>query len=307
MPLTDLSKGSTAKDSPWMEKEEAVFEALKDALTLESGLRHRRMDQQFVPNCSQHRIGTVQQRLNGPYRRQHLCVIVLESVRHTLDHSVPRPKIIRTIYRLEENIVTPTIVQHPGRIQVLPKAMSCIAGQHEREEHERFEIRLHSFDSTMTQEQDSEEIEVEFLKLFTYDELQDGKVWSNVILRLEIVCGNLLHYDKVRKFGKQRFRVASDPWKERKESTQLHSNLRDTADHPCEAKAIIHPDGSRRAFDLWEMVGLEPLYHGNKYLLTAIDYATSKAYTKHISVDGSHKREDWDLNQRLGCTLFYLQ
>src|SRR5579859_7287815 len=198
-----------------------------------------------------------------------------------------------------------------------------------------------------------------------------------------------------------RYIVATDVWKEG--GKELDSCV------PCQlfkstpsatSTAMIHPFGRRRAFELWEMDWVGPLVetnHGNKYLLTAIDYATSKAYAKayparsgeaavamvrhiiyscgkpsqiitdngeefrgsefeayvkkyeikhdhtspghpqtngkverlnhelvqrlqRISVDGPHKREDWDLylpqallafhahrNQRLGCSPFYLQ
>jgi transposase InsO family protein len=47
--------------------------------------------------------------------------------------------------------------------------------------------------------------------------------------------------------------------------------------------ATIHPHGKKRAFDFWELDWIGPLVettHGNKYILTAIDLATSKAYAR---------------------------
>jgi transposase InsO family protein len=47
--------------------------------------------------------------------------------------------------------------------------------------------------------------------------------------------------------------------------------------------ATIHPHGEKRAFDFWEMDWIGPLVEttrGNKYILTAIDLATSKAYAR---------------------------
>ena len=221
---------------------------------------------------------------------------------------------------------------------------------------------------------------------------------------------NALHKD-LGHYGKKttmdavadRYIVATDLWKEG--GKELDSCIpcqlfKPTPSAAVKATATIHPYGSRRAFDLWEMDWVGPLIEtprGNKYLLTAIDYAAAKAYAKpypkrsgeaavamarhiiytcgkpsqiitdngeefrgsefeayvkkygikhdhtspghpqtngkverlnyeliqrlqHISVDGSHKQEDWDLylpqallafhahkNQRLGCTPFYLQ
>ena len=47
--------------------------------------------------------------------------------------------------------------------------------------------------------------------------------------------------------------------------------------------ATIHPHGKKRAFDFWEIDWVGPLIetaNGNKYILTAIDLATSKAYAR---------------------------
>src|SRR5579859_1657502 len=81
-----------------------------------------------------------------------------------------------------------------------------------------------------------------------------------------------------------RYIVATDVWKEG--GKELDSCV------PCQlfkstpsatSMATIHPFGCQRAFERWEMDWVGPLVemnHGNKYLLTAIDYATSKAYAK---------------------------
>jgi len=232
-------------------------------------------------------------------------------------------------------------------------------------------------------------------------------VWEKDLFKKVV---NALHKD-LGHYGKKttmdavadRYIVATDLWKEGGKELdscipcQLFKPIPSTA---AKATATIHPYEPTGAFDLWEMDWVGPLIEtsrGNKYLLTAIDYATSKAYAKaypkrsaeaavdmtrhiiytcgkpsqiitdngeefrgsefeayvkkygikhdhtspghpqtngkverlnyelirrlqHISVDDTHKQEDWDLylpqallafhahkNRRLGCTPFYLQ
>jgi transposase InsO family protein len=81
-----------------------------------------------------------------------------------------------------------------------------------------------------------------------------------------------------------RYIVATDIWGDRAKELdacvpcQLYKpSLAPSAKH----NATIHPHGKKRTFDFWEMDWVGPLAetaHGNKYILTAIDLATFKAY-----------------------------
>ena len=97
---------------------------------------------------------------------------------------------------------------------------------------------------------------------------------------------DLGHYGKKTTLDNiaDRYIVATDIWREG--GKELDSCV------PCQlykptpsaaSTATIHPFGLRRAFELWEIDWIGPLIetnHGNKYILTAIDYITSKAYAK---------------------------
>src|SRR5579859_4055106 len=101
---------------------------------------------------------------------------------------------------------------------------------------------------------------------------------------VEAIHKDLGHYGKQQTLDAldKRFIVATDLWREGKKlldmckACQLFKLVSSTAE-----TATIHPYGEQGAFDLWEMDFVGPLVttkKGNKYLITAIDYATSKAF-----------------------------
>jgi hypothetical protein len=121
-------------------------------------------------------------------------------------------------------------------------------------------------------------------KLFTKDNkavIFNGEEAQVVI---ELVHKDLGHYGKeVTKDGvKKRYVVARDVWEKGEKvldacvPCQLHKRPKNTTE-----TATIHPYGVKDPFGLWEIDFVGPLtitYGGNLYLITAIDYATSKAH-----------------------------
>ena len=110
--------------------------------------------------------------------------------------------------------------------------------------------------------------------VFTLDDLKST---------IESVHKDLGHYGKKTTLDgvKQRYEVASDLWEEGGKvldsciPCQLYKRVPDTT-----TTATIHPYGVKKAFELWEIdfVGqLLKTNHGNMYIITAIDYATSRA------------------------------
>ena len=98
---------------------------------------------------------------------------------------------------------------------------------------------------------------------------------------IEDVHKDLGHYGKRTTTNgvRQRYEVATDLWKEGEKvldaciPCQLYKNV-------PEQVAPIHPYGTKKAFELWEIdfVGhLPETPRGGKYLITAIDYGTSRA------------------------------
>lgn len=83
-----------------------------------------------------------------------------------------------------------------------------------------------------------------------------------------------------------RYIVAVDLWKEgvkELDSCIPCQLFKPTPSPAAKATATIHPYGIRGAFDIWELDWVGPLPRtddGNRFLLTAIDYATSKAFAK---------------------------
>jgi hypothetical protein len=100
---------------------------------------------------------------------------------------------------------------------------------------------------------------------------------------IEMVHKDLRHYGKLvtKEAVKKRYIVARDVWEKGERildaciPCQLYKRLQETT-----ATATIHSYEIKEPFALWELdfVGLiETSYSGNRYLITAIDYATSKA------------------------------
>jgi len=105
---------------------------------------------------------------------------------------------------------------------------------------------------------------------------------------IEAVHKDLGHYGKKTTLNavKQRYEVASDLWEEGKKildsciPCQLYRPVPNTA-----ATATIHPYGVKKTFELWEIdfVGALPRAHsGNRYMITAIEYATSRAIARAL-------------------------
>jgi len=127
------------------------------------------------------------------------------------------------------------------------------------------------------------------------DALHEKESGFRVILEKELFekVVNALHKD-LGHYGKKttmdavadRYVVAMDLWKEGEKELDLCipcQLFKPTPSAAVKTTPTIHPYGPRRAFDLWELdwVGtLVETNHRNKYLLTAIDYATLKAYAK---------------------------
>jgi len=103
---------------------------------------------------------------------------------------------------------------------------------------------------------------------------------------IEAVHKDLGHYGKATTLDavKTRYEVASDLWEEGRKV--LNSCI------PCQLyervlppTAPIHPYGAKKAFELWEIdfVGsLLKTNDGNRYIITAIDYATSRAIARAL-------------------------
>ena len=105
---------------------------------------------------------------------------------------------------------------------------------------------------------------------------------------IEAVHKDLGHYgvNTTLDAVKARYNVASDLWKEGRKvldsciPCQLYKRVRDPT-----ATSIIHPYGTKNAFELWEIDFVGSLLKtngGNRYILTAIDYATSKAIARPL-------------------------
>ena len=103
-------------------------------------------------------------------------------------------------------------------------------------------------------------------------------------LVIELVHKDLGYYGKeVTKDGvKKRYVVARDLWEKGEKvldscvPCQLHKRPKNTTE-----TAAIHSYGVKDPFGLWEIDFVGPLvltHSGNLYLITAIDYATSKAF-----------------------------
>ena len=125
-------------------------------------------------------------------------------------------------------------------------------------------------------------------------EIREGKLWHKskdipVICEaeearkvIEATHKDLGHYGKRTTLDavRKRFIIASDLWEEGKVldscvPCQLHKNTPKTTE-----TATIHPYAVQKPFALWEIDFVGPLVKkplGNEYLITAIDYATSKA------------------------------
>jgi len=103
---------------------------------------------------------------------------------------------------------------------------------------------------------------------------------------IEAVHKDLGHHGKVTILDsiKQRYDAASDLWKEG--SKVLDSCI------PCQlyerivAPTVpIHPYGVKNPFELWEIDFVGPLLKTNsvkRYVITAIDYATSRAIARSL-------------------------
>jgi hypothetical protein len=100
---------------------------------------------------------------------------------------------------------------------------------------------------------------------------------------IEMVHKDLGHYGKLitKEAVKKRYIVAPDVWEKGERildaciPCQLYKRPQKTTE-----TATIHPYGIKEPFPLWEIDFVGPIevsYSGNRYLITAIDYATSKA------------------------------
>ena len=131
-------------------------------------------------------------------------------------------------------------------------------------------------------------------------ELRDGILYNSelntpVIITLEdlkntieAVHKDLGHYGKRTTLDavKERYEVALDLWKEGRKvldsciPCQLYQRVPDPT-----ATTTIHPYGTKNAFELWEIDFVGALLKtngGNRYIITAIDYATSCAIAKAL-------------------------
>jgi transposase InsO family protein len=115
--------------------------------------------------------------------------------------------------------------------------------------------------------------------------ITDGAFFDEVVGAMHKDLG---HYGKRTTLDgvASRYIVATDIWRDGAKELdacvpcQLY---KPTPAPSAKLNATIHPHGRKRAFDFWEIdwVGaLIETVNGNKYLLTAIDLATSKAYAR---------------------------
>ena len=210
----------------------------------------------------------------------------------------------------------PKISYRPGRLQTVPDSLSRISGQREEGEPASadrfFEVEEEDTHNKKPRIRHDSEYFGKIMRYLKAEEIEEEEIREGALL-YELKEDALYHretgfrvifekdlFDKVvnavhkdlRHYGKKttldavadRYIVATDVWKEGGKT--LDSCV------PCQlfkstpsatSTATIHPLGRQRAFDLWEMDWVGPLVetnHGNKYLLTAIDYATSKTYAK---------------------------
>jgi hypothetical protein len=126
-------------------------------------------------------------------------------------------------------------------------------------------------------------------------ELRDGVLYNSelstpvistledLISTIELVHKDMGHYGKRTTLDavRERYEVASDLWEEGGKvldsciPCQLYKRVPDAT-----TTATIHPYGVKKAFELWEIDFVGKLLksnNGNRYLITAIDYATSTA------------------------------
>ena len=212
-------------------------------------------------------------------------------------------RLVRFMYDIEH--YDPKFIYHPGHLQKVPDALSRMPGLmeegdpadtshlYELAEAERifdsirviiprrirFYQQLHNY-----LKNDSSDVY----------ELKEDKIWNKQLgthvvytpqsLR-EVVClvhKDLGHYGKRATFHivKERYEIAMDlSWEEGENELNSCVPCQLYRSPPCYYPRI-HPYGTKKAFEMWEIdfVGtLKLSKHGNKYIITAIDYCTWKA------------------------------
>jgi len=218
-------------------------------------------------------------------------------------------RLVRFINDIEH--FDPKFIYRPGHLQKVPDSLSRMPGLKEEgdpadtshlfevEQSEsifefakvvvpqkiKFYVKLHDSLKRNTASGD----------LAMYELGKDGKLWNRQLrtpvifstedLRkiVQLVHKDLGHYGKRVTFHstKQRYEIATDlSWVEGEKV--LNSCI------PCQLYRPsprdyprIHPYGTKRAFEMWEIDFVGPFRiskHGNRYLITAIDYCTGKAF-----------------------------
>lgn len=205
----------------------------------------------------------------------------------------------------------PKFIYHPDHLQKIPDALSRMPGLKEEgdpvdtshlfeiEQSEsifeatkivvprniEFYVKLHDSLKRNTTSEDSALYELDKDEKLWNRQLRTPVVFSPKDLRaiVQLVHKDLGHYGKRVTFhaAKQRYEVATDlSWEEGEK--ELSSCIPCQLYHPAPHDyPRIHPYGTKRAFEMWEIDFVGPLRiskHGNKYIITAIDYYTWKAF-----------------------------
>ena len=179
--------------------------------------------------------------------------------------------------------------------EIVPEDTPDLDPQHSstrREHNVKYYSKLRKYLKALDIVNDADEVVKQIS--FNY-ELRDGVLYhselgTSVVIMLEdlksiieAVHKDLGHYGKRTTLEgvRQRYVVGSDLWEEGGKvlnsciPCQLYKRPAKTADN-----ATIHPYGAKDPFQLWEIdfVGkLIKIMAGNRYIITAIDYATSTA------------------------------
>ena len=219
-------------------------------------------------------------------------------------------RLARFMYDIEH--YDPKFIYRPGHLQKVPDALSRMPGLTEQgdpaDTNHLFELSEAKkiFDSIEVitprtikfykQLHKYLQSESKYAESEIY-ELKDDKIWNRQLetqivyhpddLRnvVQVVHKDLGHYGKRVTFHgvKQRYEIATDlSWEEGEK--ELSSCIPCQLYRPSQRHAFparIHPYGTKRPFQMWEIDFIGPLRiskKGNQYLITAIDYGTSKAF-----------------------------
>lgn len=156
----------------------------------------------------------------------------------------------------------PMFVYRPGKLQVVPDALSQMSGLHEGEPADT--------DKFLAVDEEGKEriivTDLEHLKRIVEEVHVDLGHYDKSIIATEVK----LHYSMASQLLEEALKVL-----ESCRPCQLYKPMPSASAH---AKATLHPHDAKKPFEMWELdfVGkLVKTKSGNEYLITAIEYVTS--------------------------------